>query len=188
MIQRVRGGQRVIRDSHKSVASSGDRSCLLDPESFTSFTLGVSVTMVGAGLAATAAITSLDRCFGHLFAIEGTSGRATKAPLECRLRGVCAQPLTWASPSPCARADTMAAPAGGLDQSLARALPAWGWDHRPVRDAACLLWPAAKGPDQRQRMLCPCGSDISRFRITWATAAESFQHPPHDIFAMKMRR
>ena len=116
-----------IASSHMSAATSGVRSCLLDPDSFTSFTLVVSVTMVGTGLAATATTTSFWRCVLLFCASCGTNGRPAKAPLACRLRGACEQPLLrWASPRPCARADTMALPACGLSQHFAAGFPAWG--------------------------------------------------------------
>jgi hypothetical protein len=113
--------------SHMSAATSGVRSCLLDPDSFTSFTLGVSVTMVGTGLAATATTTSFWRCVLFLCANCGTNVRPARAPLACRLRGACEQPLlSWASPRPCIRADTMALPACGPFQHLAAGFLAWG--------------------------------------------------------------
>ena len=142
--------------SHMSVATSGVRSCLLDPDSFTSFTLGVSVTMVGTGLAATATTTSFWRCVLLLRASCGSNVRPARAPLACRLRGACEQPLLrWASPRPCARADTMALPACGLFQRLAAGIPAWGQSLGP---AGCLALLHLKGLSMHAEAEMPASS------------------------------
>lgn len=114
--------------SQMSVATSELRSCLLAPEFFTSFTLGVSVTMVGTGLAATATTTSLTRRVLHLLAKAGITGRPARAPADCKLREVCEQTLRC----PCARAQTMALPSCGLCQVLAADSPAGGQELGPA--------------------------------------------------------